>query len=371
MSVKIERIELRVVELPLVEPFETSFGREEVRPCILIKALSDGLAGWGECVAGSGPWYSYETIGTAWHILSDFLIPTVLGRPLDHPEALTQEWRRVRGHPMAKAGLEAALWDLWAKAENISLKEALGGVKERVESGISLGIQPSLEELFKRIEGALERGYRRVKLKIKPGWDVSIIKAVRERFEGIPLMADANGAYTLSDLPTLKALDEFKLMMIEQPFRYDDLVDHAELQRQLKTPICLDESVKSPDDARQALKLGSCRIINIKPGRVGGPSAAKRIHDLCVERRIPVWCGGMLETGIGRAHNVALASLPGFSLPNDLSASERYYSQDLIEPPFVLNPDGTLTVPQGPGIGVEVLEERVRRATVREQGFPR
>jgi O-succinylbenzoate synthase len=362
---RIEGIELRVVEMPLVEPFETSFGREEVRPCIVIKAISNGLVGWGECVAGAGPWYSYETIETAWHVLHEFLIPAVLGRDLGEPEALTRDWRRVRGHPMAKAGLEAALWDLWAKSQNMSMRQALGGVKDRVESGISLGIQPSLDALFERIAEALERGYRRVKLKIKPGHDVSIVQAVRERFGDIPLMTDANAAYALDDLSTLTALDEYELMMIEQPFRYDDLVDHAELQRRLKTPVCLDESVKSPEGARQALELGSCRIFNIKPGRVGGLLSAERIHDLCVERDVPVWCGGMLETGIGRAHNVALASLPGFSLPNDLSASERYYHEDLVEPPFVLEPGGTLAVPEGPGIGVEVLENRLEHVTVR------
>lgn len=366
---KVERVELRVVEMPLVEPFETSFGREEVRPCILVRAQGDGLSGWGECVAGAGPWYSYETIETAWHVLRDYLIPLTVGRELEHPRGISQGWKRVRGHPMAKAALESALWDLWARSQDLSLQEALGGVKERVESGISLGIQPSVDDLLRRVERALEQGYRRIKVKIKPGWDLSVIRAVRGRFGEIPLMADANAAYTLSDRPTLQALDEFQLLMIEQPFRYDDVVDHAELQRQLKTPICLDESVRSPDDARQALKLGSCRILNIKPGRVGGLSAAKAIHDLCVREGIPVWCGGMLETGIGRAHNVALASLPGFVLPNDLSASRRYYPEDLIEPPFELNPDGTLSVPSGPGLGVEVLEERVERVTVRREVF--
>jgi len=227
---KIERVELILVELPLVEPFETSFGRESLRPCVLVKARSDGLVGWGECVAGSGPWYSYETVETAWHVLKGFLIPAVLGRPLEHPETMAQGWARVRGHPMAKAGLEAALWDLWAQAQGISLREALGGVKERIESGISLGIQPS-------------------QLKIRPGWDVQVVRAVRERFGPIPLSVDANAAYTLSDLDTFRALDRFELRMIEQPFRYDDLVDHAELQKRLKTPICLDESVPSPEAA--------------------------------------------------------------------------------------------------------------------------
>jgi O-succinylbenzoate synthase len=366
---KIERIELRAIEMELVEPFETSFGREETRPAIILSVTGDGIEGWGECVAGAGPWYSYETIQTAWHLLSDFLIPDLLQTDLSHPEELPARWARVRGHPMAKAALESALWDLLAKREKISLAKLFGGTKERIESGISIGIQRDVSTLLHVIEHHLEAGYRRVKLKIKPGWDVAVIRAVRERFAEISLMADANAAYTLNDLPVFQQLDEYDLLMIEQPFSHEDLVDHAELQKQIRTPLCLDESIKSPDDARRALQLGSCRILNIKPGRVGGPSHAKRIHDICQAKRVPVWCGGMLETGIGRAHNVALASLPGFTLPNDLSASDRYYREDLIEPAFTLQQDGTLRVPQGPGIGVEILEERLAEVTVRQEVF--
>ncbi len=365
---RVERVELRLIEMELKEPFETSFGREEKRPAIIVSAMGDGLVGYGECVAGSGPWYSYETVKTAWHVLSDFLIPGVLHQKFSYPEELRLPWERIRGHPMAKAGLEAAIWDLFAKAQEISLAKLLGGVKDRVASGISIGIQSNIRALLEAIERSLERGYRRVKLKIKPGWDLQIIKSVRAHFQG-PLMVDANAAYSLEDLPLFKGLDELNLMMIEQPFSYEDLVDHAELQRQIRTPLCLDESIRSPEDARRALQLGSCRIINIKPGRVGGLAHAKRIHDGCQAKRVPVWCGGMLETGIGRAHNVALASLPGFTLPNDLSASDRYYRQDIIEPPFVLNSDGTLSVPQGPGIGVEVNARRLEHVTLEKRVY--
>lgn len=358
--------------MELVEPFETSFGREAVRPAILISVYSNGSVGWGECVAGTGPWYSCETTRTAWHVLRDFLVPSLLGdEPLSHPEDLPGRWARVRGHPMAKAGLEAAVWDLYAQLEEIPLSRALGGTRDRVESGISIGIQPDISTLLERIAAALERGYRRVKLKIKPGWDAPVIEAVREHYGSVPLMVDANAAYTLDDAPLFKRLDAYGLMMIEQPFHHHDLVDHATLQREIATPICLDESVKSPEYARQALQLASCRIINIKPGRVGGLSNAKHIHNLCRERDVPVWCGGMLETGIGRAHNVALASLPGFTLPHDLSASARYYREDLVEPPFLLNPDGTLSVPRGSGIGVRVVGRRLERVTVERAVFPR
>lgn len=364
-TVRIERVELWQIEKELVWPFETSFERELKRRAIVVASHGEGLSGWGECVAGAGPWYSYETVGTAWHIMGDFLIPALLEEPVGHPDGLSTKWARVRGHPMAKAGLEAAVWDLWARARGISMAEALGGAKTRVESGVSIGIERSLGTLVERIGGALEEGYRRVKLKVKPGWDVEVLREVRNRFGPIPLMVDANAAYGWGDLPRLVEMDGYDLMMIEQPFGYNDLVDHATLQQQLGTAICLDESITGPDAAREALELGSCRVINIKAGRVGGHGHAVRIHDLCRERGVPVWCGGMLETGIGRAHNVALASLRGFSLPNDLSASARYYAEDLVEPPFALNADGTLSVPRGPGIGVEVLRDRVERASVK------
>ncbi len=355
--------------MELAEPFETSFGREELRPCIIIGVTAGGLTGWGECVAGAGPWYSYETIRTAWHVLCDFLVPGLIKSPIDGITDAIQRWSRVRGHSMAKAGLEAALWDLFAKQEQKSLSAVLGGVKERVPSGVSIGIHEDLSSLLKTINKRISEGYCRVKLKIKPGWDENILKPVRKEFPSVLLMADANAAYDLGHKALLKRLDQFKLIMIEQPFSYDDLVDHAELQAELATPICLDESIKSGRDARQAFQLKSCQIINIKQGRVGGPTEAKKIHDFCFEKRIPVWCGGMLETGIGRAHNVALASLPGFTLPNDLSASARYFFEDIIEPVFELNSDGTLSVPKTPGIGVKVLKERLEKFTQERKVF--
>jgi O-succinylbenzoate synthase len=347
----------------LVEPFETSFGREQQRRALIVSVESDGLVGWGECVAGTGPWYSYETTQTAWHIMADYLIPALVGLSLTHPSDALTLWARVRGHPMAKAGLEHALWGLYAKSKKISLAQALGGTKDRVESGISIGIQPDIPSLLRVIEHRLNQGYRRIKLKIKPGWCITVLEAVRERFPDIRLTADANAAFTLSDAVMLKELDRFDLLMLEQPLGFDDLIDHAALQKQLHTPICLDESIKTPEDVCRALELGSCRIINIKPGRVGGLTNSKMIHDYCQARSAPVWCGGMLETGIGRAHNVALASLPGFTLPNDISANARYYGHDLVEPVFTLNSDGTITVPRGPGIGVEVLRDRLERVT--------
>lgn len=366
---KLEAIELRQITMELVEPFETSGWRETIRPCIIVAIHSDGLIGYGECVAGAGPWYSYETVETAWHVLKDFIIPAVLGKDLTSVEALQAMLKPIRGHPMAKAGIEAALWDVLAQAKNISVAKLLGGTKDRIESGISIGIYKDIPTLLDVIEERCAQGYRRIKLKIKPGWDLEVLRAVRQRFPDIALMADANAAYTIADLPHLRQVDEFGLMMLEQPLDYDDLIDHARLQRELKTPICLDESIKTPDDARKALDIGACKIINIKPGRVGGLLNAKKIHDLCQERGVPVWCGGMLETGIGRAANVALASLPNFVLPNDISASARYWKEDIIEPPFVLERDGTIKVPTGPGLGVRVVRERLERVTQRHQIF--
>ncbi|MCI2429191.1 o-succinylbenzoate synthase [Candidatus Acetothermia bacterium] len=366
---KLEAVELRHIEMELVEPFETSGWRETLRPCIIVAIRSKGLTGYGECVAGAGPWYSYETIQTAWHVLEDFIVPEILGQEIASTEELQRRSGRVRGHPMAKAGLEAALWDLLAQARNVSLANLLGGTKERIESGISIGIQQDISELLRVIEQRAAQGYKRIKLKIKPGWDREVLKAVRKRFPQMQLMADANAAYRFSEREHLKQLDEFGLLMLEQPLDYDDLIDHAALQKELKTPICLDESIKTPEDARKALDLGACKIINIKPGRVGGLLNAKKIHDLCWERGVPVWCGGMLETGIGRAANVALASLPGFTLPNDISASARYWREDMIEPPFVLEADATIRVPTGPGLGVHVVLERLERVIQRRAEF--
>jgi len=363
---RIEQIEIRHVRLPLVQPFVTSFGREEVRQTIVVAARGEGLIGWGEAPTSSGPWYEYETVETCWHVLRDFLAPMVVGRDVAGPEDAVPLMARVRGHHMAKMGLEAAVWDLLGQAQGQSISQMLGGVRERVPVGVSIGIQESLPALLDRIAAYRAEGYGRYKIKIRPGWDVDVVRRVRERFPDVPLMADANSAYTLADRPLMQELDEFDLLMIEQPLAYDDLVDHAELQRALRTPICLDESVPSLAAARAALALGSGRIVNIKPGRVGGPTAARAIHDLCRARRVPVWCGGRLETGIGRAHNVALASLPGFTLPGDISASARYFEQDIVDPPFTITPDGTMAVPTAPGIGVTVVLPRLYAATVRQ-----
>ncbi len=362
---RITHIHLHHISLPYVHPFETSFGRELNREAILVAAQSDGLTGWGECVAGSGPWYSYETVETAWHVLRDFLAPALLGEDISQPQQVVQRFSRVRGHAMARASLENAVWDFFGQAQGMSLAQMLGGVRPFVPVGVSVGIEPTLDELLAQVEGFVADGYARVKLKIKPGWDVSVVRAVRERWPDLALQVDANSAYTLADTARLAELDAFDLLLIEQPLHHDDLVDHAVLQRQLRTPICLDESIHSPQHARWALDIGACRIINVKVGRVGGFTAAKQIHDLCAQRGVPVWCGGMLETNVGRAGNLALAALPNFTLPGDISASARYFHHDIAAPDFVLNAGSTITVPDGPGIGVQVLPERLAAAKVR------
>ena len=366
----VERVELHHIELPLVHPFETSFSRETSRPCILVAVHADGLVGWGECTAGSGPWYSSETVETAWHVLRDFLVPEVLNCQVGSPADLVARFKRVRGHPMARAALENAVWDLLAQAQDLSLADMLGGQRERVPVGVSVGIEPTLGELLERVAGYVSAGYARVKLKVKPGWDVDVVRAVRERWPDLRLQVDANSAYTLDDAPLLRELDQFDLLLIEQPLHHDDIVDHARLQPQLRTPLCLDESIHSPEHARWALDIGACRVINIKVGRVGGLSAARQIHDLCAARGVPVWCGGMLETNLGRAANVAMAALPNFTLPGDISASARYYRQDIAEPNFVLNDDSTLSVPAGPGLGVQVIPERLAAARLRYLALP-
>lgn len=362
---RIEQIEIRHLVLPLVHPFETSFGREAERQTILVAVRGEGLIGWGEAATSAGPWYEYETVETCWHVLNEFLAPQIVGQQISAPEDAARLMAPVRGHNIAKMGLEAAVWDLLGQAQNASVSQLLGGTQARVAVGVSIGVQDSLPALLDRIGTFWAQGYSRIKIKIKPGWDVDVARQVRANFPGVPLMADANSAYTLADAVMLAALDQFDLMMIEQPLAHDDLVDHAELQQRLRTPICLDESVPSLAAARAALALGSGKIVNIKPGRVGGLTVAKAIHDLCHERDLPVWCGGMLETGVGRAHNLALASLPGFSLPGDISASARYFHQDIVEPAFEVNPDGTMTVPTGPGIGVQVMVDRIEGATQR------
>jgi O-succinylbenzoate synthase len=363
--IKIEHVELHHVDMPLVHPFETSFERELTRPCILVSVHAGGLTGWGECPVGSGPWFSSETIGTGWHVLCDFLIPAVLGQDVASPADVVARFRRVRGHPMARAGLENAVWDLLAQAQGVSMAKLLGGQRDRVPVGVSVGIEPTLDALLDRVAQHVAEGYGRVKLKIKPGWDVGVVRAVRERWPDLPLQVDANCAYTLADAPLLQELDQFDLLLIEQPLHHEDIVDHAQLQAQLRTPLCLDESIRSPEHARWALDIGACQVINVKVARVGGLTAARQIHDLCARRGVPVWCGGMLETNVGRATNVGLATLPNFALPGDISASARYYQEDIAEPNFVLNDDSTLSVPAGPGLGVRVIPERLAAACLR------
>lgn len=366
----VERAELRLVPLRLRERFEISSGGRQNRRIILLTLEAGGQTGWGECVAGEGPDYSYETTETAWHILSDHLLPAIVGGEARSPGDVLSAVDWVRGHPMARAAVEMAAWDLHAKTDGVSLAVALGGERRPVDVGVSVGLQPTDDLLLSRVEGYLEQGYRRVKIKIKPGRDVEMLREVRRAFPDARLMADANSAYTLDDLERLRALDGLDLMMIEQPLAWDDLADHARLQERLETPICLDESVRSVRDAALALALGSCRIVNIKPGRVGGLGSALAIHDLCRSRGVPVWVGGMLESGVGRAHNVALASLPGFTLPGDISESRRYWERDLVEPEFEMS-DGRLTLPEGAGIAVTPDLDRIEGLTLQRAVFAR
>jgi o-succinylbenzoate synthase len=363
--VKIERLELRLVKLPLVHFFETSFGRIDDKHFILVRVDGEGATGYGECVAEQDPYYSAETNETCWHIISEFVAPRVLGAAFAHPRDVFAALKAIRGHNMAKAAVEMAAWDLFATQRGEPLSRTLGGTRERIASGVSIGIQPSLDALAAKVERELAAGYRRIKIKIKPGWDLEPVEAIRARFGAIPLMVDANAAYTLADADHLARLDRFGLMMIEQPLDYDDIADHAALQRRLTTPICLDESIKTVGVAREAIAAGACRIINIKPGRVGGFSESIRLHDLCASHGIPVWHGGMLESGIGRAANVHLSTLPNFSLPGDIAASTRYFDPDLIDPPIEVAADGTIGVPAGPGIGVQIRQDRVAAATLR------
>jgi O-succinylbenzoate synthase len=332
---------------------------------MLIRLDGGGATAWGECVADSDPYYGPETVETAWHITADFLAPLVLGVEFAHPREVFPALRRVRGHHMAKAAVEMAAWDLYARQAGEPLAAVLGGTRAHVAAGVSIGIQDSLEQLVDRVGSELADGYQRIKIKVKPGWDLTAVAALRERFGQVPLMVDANAAYRLEDAEHLAGFDPFDLMMIEQPLDYDDIRDHAALQRRIATPVCLDESIHSVRLGRDAIDAGACRIINIKPGRVGGHGESVRLHDLCASRGVPVWHGGMLESGIGRAHNLHLSSLPNFSLPGDVAASRRYYDPDLIDPPIEVGPDGTIPVPGGPGIGVHVVQERVERATIR------
>jgi O-succinylbenzoate synthase len=353
-AIKLDGVEIRLVRLPLIEPFETSFGKIDSRLIFLLCLKADGLKGWGEVVASEEPRYSYETVRTAFHVICDFLGPALLTEPLRDLDDVAKRLAPFRGHNMAKAGLQLAFMDLLAQTKQQSLSALIGGERKRVAVGVSLGIQPTVAKLLERVDRYLGLGYQRIKLKIKPGWDLDVVAHVRQAHPDILLSVDANSAYTLDDQDHLKKLDDFNLLMIEQPLQNDDLVDHAKLQKVLHTPICLDESIVSHRHARAALELESCRLINIKVGRVGGYSEALGIHDLCRSQNIPVWCGGMLESGIGRAHNIALASLAGFTLPGDISASSRYFERDLISPGVVVAADGTVAVPDGPGLGFEV-----------------
>src|SRR5690348_1227357 len=365
----IKRIDLLEIRMPLVHFFETSFGRATDRRIVLLRASADGLEGWGEVTCGEMPFYSYETPGTAWHILRDFLIPWALEKSWDSPADLAERFRPVRGHNMAKAALENALWDVEAQRKGVPLAELLGGTREEIPCGVSIGIQNSPEQLLEKIRIEVVAGYQRIKVKIRPGWDVEVLDLIRREFPDIKLMADANSAYTLADIEHLKLLDRFSLMMIEQPLGWDDMVDHVQLQRELKTPICLDESIHSAEDARKAIELGACKIINVKLGRVGGHSSARKLHDVCLDRQVPVWCGGMLESGIGRAHNIAMSSLPGFALPGDVSASRRYWKQDIVDPEVTVSAQGTIAVARKPALGYMHNLNHIDNVTVRKESF--
>ena len=366
--VNITSIELREIRLPLIHFFETSFGRTTERRIILVRVVDrDGAEGWGECTAGEGPFYSDEWTETAWATLKDFLAPMVVNENSENAGAADDLMKRVRGHRMAKAAIETACRDLEAKRAGVPLWKYLGGVQTEIPCGVSIGIQDSPEQLIEKIEKELSAGYQRIKIKIKPGWDIDIVRRVRERFPEIQLMGDANSAYSLRDLPLFKALDEFKLMMLEQPLAYDDMFDHAELQKQIATSICLDESVKTPADAQHAIALGACRIINVKLGRVGGHAQAKEVEQLARENKIPIWCGGMLESGIGRAHNIAMATLAGFTLPGDVSASSRYWEEDIIEPPVTVSVRGTIAASEKAGIGFDVNVKRIEQLITRKE----
>jgi O-succinylbenzoate synthase len=361
---RIERVELFVVRLPLKNAYETSGARETHMTRVLCRVESDGAVGWGESVAGESPWYSGETPRTVLYALEEFILPALLASDLAKPEDVGDKLGWIREHRMAKATVEMAMWDLFAKRERKPLSALLGGTRDRILCGVAIGIQPSIPALMDTIRRELEGGYQRVKLKIKPGLEVEIAETTRETFPDLAFMLDANSAYTLRDVELFKRIDPTRPTMIEQPLGHDDIVDHAALQRQIRTPVCLDESIHSAEDARKAIEIGATRIINIKAGRVGGLASAKRIHDVCAARSVPVWCGGMLEMGIGRAHNVHLASLPNFRLPGDVSASARYFETEIIGEPFTVEKDGTMRVPTGPGIGVTVLEERIRELAV-------
>ncbi|MGI8812120.1 MAG: o-succinylbenzoate synthase [Pyrinomonadaceae bacterium] len=363
---QIKKIELTQINLPLVHFFETSFGRTYDRRIILVRVEdADGAEGWGEITCGESPGYSDEWTDSAWITAEKFLAPMVVGKEVKNAAGVWELMKWARGHRMAKSGIETACWDLEAKNLGVPLWRHLGGVNREIECGVSIGIQDSVEKLIEKIQTELDAGYKRIKIKISPRWDYDVIKQVRKHFGDIRLMGDANSAYTLADIDLLKSLDEFDLMMLEQPLGYDDIIDHAKLQSLIKTPICLDEPIKSPDDARKAIELRSGKIINLKNGRVGGHTQSKLIEEICRSAGMPVWCGGMLESGIGRAHNIAISTLTGYTMPGDVSASKRYWHEDIIEPAVEITPHGTIIAPDEPGIGFEVKRERIEKLTVR------
>jgi o-succinylbenzoate synthase len=364
---KLEGIELREIQMPLVSFFETSFGRTTQRRILLVRVFSDGVVGYGEATSPEGPFYNHESTGTAWHILRDFVIPRILQASMQSPADAAPILKPIRGHGMAKAAVETALWDLHARQAGKPLHQLLGGSRRSIDCGVSIGIQETVADLIKKIEKEVRAGYQRIKIKIKPGWDLDVVREVRRQFPAILLMCDANSAYTLRDIDLFKRMDEFKLLMIEQPLAWNDIIDHIQLQKAIQTPICLDESILDAEDARKAIDSSACRIINIKLGRVSGHTEAKRVHDVCTTHSIPVWCGGMLEAGIGRAHNIAMSTLQNFCLPGDVSASRRYFHRDIIDPEVEVDSQGRIEVLDGPGIGFEPNMKRIEAVTVRTE----
>ncbi len=364
---KVEAITLRELRMPLVSAFETSFGRTTERRILLVTVHCDGVDGWGECTAGEHPLYCEESTDTAWYVLREYLAPALAGSPLESAREASSRMPGVRGHRMAKAALENALWDAEAQLRQVPLWKLVGGTRKELAAGVSIGIQQSPEQLLEKIAAELDAGYQRIKVKVKPGWDVAVLERIRARWPEILLSCDANSAYTLDDVEHLKKFDQFGLLMIEQPLWSDEIYLHSLLQHELKTSICLDESILNARHALAAIELKACRILNIKLGRVGGFSEAIRVHDLAQAAGIPVWCGGMLESGVGRSHNLALSTLNGFSLPGDVSASARYWREDIIEPEVTVSPNGTIAVSESPGRGYALRQELIERLTVRRE----
>jgi O-succinylbenzoate synthase len=366
---RLERLDIREIHLSLRKPFETSFGTIHHRRILLVEAHCDGVTGWGEVTVENGPYYNSECVDAAWVIFGQFVAPQLVGKEINSPSDVRAALAKIRGHEMTKAAVENALWDVEAQRKDISLAKLLGGTREELSSGVSLGIRATIDDLMAAIELELAAGYQRIKMKIKPGKDVDVVDAVRRRFPNIQLMVDANSAYRLTDLELLKRLDAYNLMMIEQPLQWDEIFEHSKLQSQLVTPICLDECIHNLRNARAAVEMGACRILNIKLGRVGGHTEAHEIQEFCLTNSVPAWCGGMLESGIGRAHNIAMSALPGFVLPGDISASRRYWDEDVIDPEVEVAPRGTISVPTTSGLGYRVRRDRIDRLTVRRESF--